>query len=149
MPPAGAQERTLQDWTSGAPKWAAVAALGLASVGALAYSITRDARPWRAVSPPATAEAQPPAALTPVVANTSARAPAASDSPVAIRRTVNINTANAAELELLPGVGPELAKRIVEHRTRYGAFKRVDDLDAVRGIGARMLERVRPFAAVE
>lgn len=137
------------DWTDGAPKWAAVAALGLASVAALAYSITRDARPWRVVAPPATTAAQPPAVLAPVVTSASPAAPAATDAPVAIRRTVNINTANAAELELLPGVGPELAKRIVEHRTRYGAFKRVDDLDAVRGIGARMLERVRPFAAVE
>lgn len=71
--------------------------------------------------------------------------------PVAggVTRRINVNTATGAELELLPGVGPKLAARIVEHRRTHGAFKRVEDLDAVSGIGPRILERLRPLVTVE
>jgi competence protein ComEA len=48
---------------------------------------------------------------------------------------VNLNTAGAAELDALPGIGPVLAQRIVEYRTRQGAFRTVDQLDDVPGIG--------------
>ena len=62
---------------------------------------------------------------------------------------ININTAGAAELELLPGVGPALAGRIVEYREKKGAFKRVEDLDRVKGIGPKILERIREKVTVE
>ncbi|MFC0678242.1 helix-hairpin-helix domain-containing protein [Lysobacter korlensis] len=52
---------------------------------------------------------------------------------------VNLNTADAAELETLPGLGPELAGRIVEWRTQHGPFSSVDDLLNVTGIGAKTL----------
>jgi competence protein ComEA len=48
---------------------------------------------------------------------------------------VNLNTAGAAELDALPGIGPVLAQRIVDHRTREGPFTSVDQLDDVPGIG--------------
>jgi competence protein ComEA len=48
---------------------------------------------------------------------------------------VNLNTAGAADLDALPGIGPVLAQRIVEHRTRHGPFRTVDQLDDVPGIG--------------
>lgn len=60
-----------------------------------------------------------------------------------------MNTAGQGELELLPGIGPALAKRIIEYRTTKGAFKRVDDLDAVKGIGPKILERLRAQVTVE
>jgi competence protein ComEA len=47
---------------------------------------------------------------------------------------VNLNTASAAELDALPGVGPVLAQRIVDHR-KQGPFRSVDELDDVPGIG--------------
>ncbi len=56
---------------------------------------------------------------------------------------VRINSATADELEGLPGVGPVLAGRIVEHRSRAGPFAEVEDLLAVPGIGERMLESIR------
>jgi competence protein ComEA len=52
---------------------------------------------------------------------------------------VNLNTADATELETLPGLGPELAARIVEWRTQNGRFSSVDDLLNVTGIGAKTL----------
>jgi len=61
---------------------------------------------------------------------------------------VNINSASSPELELLPGVGPSLAGRIVTHRDANGAFKSIDDLLLVRGIGEKSLERIRPYIAL-
>ncbi len=66
-----------------------------------------------------------------------------------MRTRVNVNTATQAELELLPGIGPALAQRIIEHRRLRGAFRRVEDLDAVKGIGPKMLERLRPLVSVK
>lgn len=48
---------------------------------------------------------------------------------------VDLNAATAAELDALPGIGPVLAQRIVEHRTRNGPFRSVEQLDDVPGIG--------------
>lgn len=56
--------------------------------------------------------------------------------------TVNINTADIATLEMqLSGVGPQLAKRIVEFRERYGAFESIEALKDVRGIGDTLLQK--------
>jgi len=56
---------------------------------------------------------------------------------------VNINTAGAAELELLPGIGPSLAKEIMDHRSANGLFNTADDLLAVSGIGPAKVEQIR------
>jgi competence protein ComEA len=61
---------------------------------------------------------------------------------------VNVNTATAEQLVLLPGVGPARADAIIAHRTKNGAFKRPEDLIAVSGIGERAFERLRPYVAV-
>lgn len=61
---------------------------------------------------------------------------------------VNINTASAEQLTLLPGVGPARASAIVAHRTKNGVFKKAEDLIAVSGIGERAFERLRPYVAV-
>ena len=55
---------------------------------------------------------------------------------------INPNTASKAELELLPGVGPALAERIMAERER-SPFATLEDLDRVRGIGAKTLEQLR------
>ncbi len=61
---------------------------------------------------------------------------------------ININTASAAELTGLPGVGPAIAARIVEYRQLHGRFSSVDDLSNVKGIGPKKLEKLRPYARV-
>ncbi len=58
---------------------------------------------------------------------------------------LNINQATAQELEQLPGVGPKLAERIVTYRKENGAFKQVDDLLAVKGIGPKNFATMRPY----
>ncbi|WMY77482.1 ComEA family DNA-binding protein [Citricoccus sp. I39-566] len=55
---------------------------------------------------------------------------------------VNVNTADSATLEQLPGIGPALAGRIIDHREQVGPFGSLADLDAVSGIGPAMMERL-------
>jgi competence protein ComEA len=55
---------------------------------------------------------------------------------------VNLNTADTATLEQLPGIGPALAGRIADHREQVGPFASLEDLDAVSGIGPAMMERL-------
>ncbi|MGH2404175.1 MAG: helix-hairpin-helix domain-containing protein [bacterium] len=65
------------------------------------------------------------------------------------RPMVNVNTATAADLEHLPGIGPVLARRIVEHREAKGLFRRLDDLLEVKGIGPKMLRRIQPWLRLD
>ena len=58
---------------------------------------------------------------------------------------VNVNTAGAAELDRLPGVGPAIAQRILEHRRAHGPFRRAEDVLAVKGIGPKKLASMRPY----
>ena len=61
---------------------------------------------------------------------------------------ININTADSEELELLPGIGPALAQGIVEERRANGAFKSIDDLKRVSGIGDKKLERISQLVCI-
>jgi competence protein ComEA len=61
---------------------------------------------------------------------------------------VNLNTATADQLTTLPGVGPKLAVRIVEHRTKSGSFKSVQELMNVRGIGEKNFEKIQGYLTV-
>ncbi len=65
------------------------------------------------------------------------------------RMKVDVNQANLAELDLLPGVGPSLAQRIKVHRDEHGEFENHEDLVAVKGIGDRTLNRMKPFLVAE
>ncbi|GIK28016.1 MAG: ComEA family DNA-binding protein [Chloroflexi bacterium] len=58
---------------------------------------------------------------------------------------LNVNTATAAELDTLPGIGPVLAQRIVTYRGEYGAFQSVEALANVSGIGPALLDQIRPL----
>ena len=80
-----------------------------------------------------------------------ARAPtAATGSPGASpgQGQVNINTADAGELERLPGIGPALAQRIVDYRREHGRFGAVEDLTDVPGIGPAKLRALKEVATV-
>ena len=61
---------------------------------------------------------------------------------------VNLNTATAAELEQVPGIGPATAQKILQARKSYGKFKSVNDLEAIRGIGPKRLEKMRKYLTV-
>lgn len=94
--------------------------LTLAAAGGLAFSTTREPLPD---TPPAAAAVRTP--------------------------LLNLNTADAAELQLLPRIGPALSARIIEDRDANGPFESLEDLQRVRGIGPRTIEIIRPHATTE
>jgi comEA protein len=61
---------------------------------------------------------------------------------------VNLNTGSSAELQEVPGIGPVTADKILKMRKSYGAFKSVDDLRAIKGIGPKRLEKMRKYLSV-
>ena len=75
----------------------------------------------------------------------TARPAAAKPASTAI---VNLNTATAADLEGLPGIGAKTAARIVEYRQKNGPFKKVEELMNVRGVGEKNFLKLKPQLAV-
>jgi competence protein ComEA len=69
-------------------------------------------------------------------------------APGALAGPLNLNTATAAQLEALPGIGPVLAQHIVEYRTRHGRFRSVDELRQVDGLGAARFKQLKPLVTV-
>lgn len=65
-----------------------------------------------------------------------------------VAHRIDLNRATRSELMQIPGVGPQLAERIVSHRDSRGQFARVEDLDAVHGIGGATLNKIRPWVVV-
>ena len=64
-------------------------------------------------------------------------------------KQVNINTATQSELEGLPGIGPSLAKKIMDFRQKNGPFKSTQDLMAVQGIGEKKFEQLKNLITVK
>lgn len=62
--------------------------------------------------------------------------------------TVRLNSATQGELESLPGIGPSLAGRILEYRSRHGAFQRIEDVQQVPGIGPGRFKQMRDRLAL-
>jgi competence ComEA-like helix-hairpin-helix protein len=61
---------------------------------------------------------------------------------------VDLNAATPQQLQALPGVGPAMAKSIVDFRQKSGPFRRVDDLLAIRRITKQRLEKIRPYVKI-
>ena len=74
-------------------------------------------------------------------------APAYAQS-TAPKARVNINTAPASELESLPRIGPKVAQRIVDFRTKNGNFKKVEEIMKVQGIGEKVFDQIKDLITV-
>jgi len=86
-------------------------------------------------------------AAGPALAEQPATPPPAAKAP--LQGTVNINTADATQLALLPGIGPKAADSIIEYRKSAGDFTSIDDLVKVKGIGPKTLEKLRPYLSLK
>lgn len=152
-----------QCWTTSAAKWVVVVTLGGASIGGIAWTIgTRLPRAPSAPIAVVPGEVEPLPSRSDLVSETgqtgvresSERSVAETDPSTSIvepvsataPRLININTASAAELELLPQIGPTLANRIVAERNANGPFASLEDIERVRGIGPRTVEKIRDLA---
>ena len=62
--------------------------------------------------------------------------------------TVNLNTATQADLEKLPGIGPVMAKAIMDYRQKSGGFKKIEELMNVKGIGEKAFLKLKPQVTV-
>jgi competence protein ComEA len=76
-----------------------------------------------------------------------------SQNPVVLKSKVNwpleVNNATVTELDTVPGIGPGLADKIIQYRTKHGRFQKYEDLLKVNGIGNAKLEKFRPFLCVK
>ena len=95
-------------------------------------------------------------------ASSSGDATGVSSSPVALmsdqpsaaapkrfhKGLLDLNRATEEDFDALPGIGPRLAERILEYRKSAGAFHSLDELRAVKGIGKKTFERIRPLVTV-
>jgi len=61
---------------------------------------------------------------------------------------IDLNKATAADLDALPGIGPALAKRIIDYRLAHGPYKNIEDLEEVSGIGPKKLEKIKPYVII-
>jgi len=82
------------------------------------------------------------------LAMTVASAPVSAGNKKPPLQPVNLNTATALELQQVPGIGPSAADKILKMRKSYGAFKSVDDLRAIKGIGPKRMEKMRKYIIV-
>ena len=117
-------------WTTGERRTlTGLGVLALAGLGLLAWQ--RQRAPLRIEQAPASAVA------------------AGWDQALAQARQVDVNQADVAELERLPGVGPALAGRIVAYRTQHGPFSSVDEITRVTGIGPKILATLADHLTVD
>lgn len=65
-----------------------------------------------------------------------------------LTKKVNINTATQSELENLPGIGPSIASKIIEYREKNGKFKKIEDLQNIKGIGDAKLGNIKEYIVV-
>ena len=75
------------------------------------------------------------------------KAPATKAAPTAAA-PLNLNTATAAQIATLPGIGPKAAQRIVEYRTKNNGFKKIEELMNVKGIGEKSFLKLKSLITV-
>lgn len=143
--PTAETQRTSADWTRGAARaFAVIVVLLLVGMGIwIDRSNERRAAAWTDVGEHVS--------IADLTAESRRSEDARTEQPTGAIAggLLDLNLATAAQLELLPGIGPASAARIVAYRDQIGGFRSVEELSGVSGIGARTIERLRPLLRVE
>lgn len=121
-------------------RWLALVAVGLVAAGVFAS--------WPGPPPPPSLECEPAAVRFQLQQGARIAKCGAGELPTArealsLGLKLDLNVISEAELALVPGIGPSLARKIVEARAGRGGFARWEDVDRVPGIGASKLELLR------
>jgi competence ComEA-like helix-hairpin-helix protein len=111
------------------------------SVATGLYRVPADA-------PYPTAEEQPSSESAPTQERTASRKPPAKLAPLFFK-PIPINKADEELLITIPGIGPVLAKRIIEFRKEHGRISAIEELDEVKGIGPAKLEKLKAYLVVD
>ena len=110
------------------------------------YQVTVEATPaLAAVSSQAQPTQEPAGETIPVEKDTSSEGP----QEVLVEKSVNLNTATLEELDLLPGVGPAIAQRIIDYREQNSGFYDIEEIMEVSGIGEKTFAKLEPYITVE
>lgn len=133
-PPAAAH-----DWTSGPAKWAAVAVLGGGCLLGVATAVFNKPLGPRLVAPQSAPTGQP---------SHAGASNAGGSTPAPLSGKIDLNTATAAQLEALPGIGPALSGAILQRRREVGRFGSIEELDGVRGIGPKRIDQLKQYLIV-
>ena len=88
------------------------------------------------------------AAVLPGAHASQSKAPTISAAKPAVAGPVNINTASAADLVTLPGIGAKTAGRILDYRQKNGPFKKIEELMNVRGVGEKNFLKLRTHISI-
>ena len=123
-------DRSSRDWLRGSPKAFAIGVLVVLLVLGAWHGRRGKVGPWSGVGAPVDLDAGATAQNEPLIGR------------------LDLNTATEAELDLLPGIGPSVAARIVAYREQVRGFRSIDELGGVRGIGPRTLDRLRNAVVV-
>lgn len=86
-----------------------------------------------------------PAVLDTLPADSSADGENSEGEEQGETKRIDINRANSAALESLPGIGPTYAQRIIEYRKAHGGFESIEELKQIKGIAEKRLDNLKPF----
>jgi len=96
-------------------------------------------------SPPGDVQLQSASPVRPGGLQATARRAAQLSRPLMPGERIDLDHADVSEITRLPRIGPALAQRIVAWRTQHGPFGTLARLDSVPGVGAKLLDAIRPF----
>ncbi len=142
------QPTKAQDWTRSPAAIAATLVLAIVSVCGIVWSVNRTLQQDQAIAIAPNDRNGPNDPFGTIGAADGDSARDDSTHELSTVRLIDLNTASAGELEMLPSIGPATATKIIADRDQNGKYDTIDDLQRVSGIGPKTIEKIRPLVRV-